>query len=303
MRTRPGSAATAAASGSCSENRSRALVVKACLPTSRSKAAGGFRSEPAFTASQSSRVRATCVRHVEPDGSQALERRGKYLLGGLRIDDDVEFRHRFRFPGLPKEPSGSVLPGTLKAPPMITTAFSSSGRRGSTLSAIATLVSGPTATRVISPGRSFARRMMAAGPRSAAERPFRIGNLGARRARLRGGHRRRRHGAGSAAGWRRDERARPPHPASRAPPGYWPSLARCSTLPATVVTARRSISGDSTAYASASASSVPVSTSMMTGIGAHRRGSAAVARFASAAVHAATGGVSVTGDSVTTSRK
>jgi hypothetical protein len=53
------------------------------------------------------------------------------------------------------------LPATPNAPPMITTAFSRVATSGSAFRARARLVSGPTATKVTSPGCSRAMSMIA----------------------------------------------------------------------------------------------------------------------------------------------
>ena len=61
---------------------------------------------------------------------------------------------------------GVTLPGLRYDPPMTTNLLSSDGSCGKTFRAIAIFVSGPVATRTISPGRWRASRMIAAGPRS-----------------------------------------------------------------------------------------------------------------------------------------
>ena len=50
--------------------------------------------------------------------------------------------------------TGDTLPPSRMVPPMMTTSFTNWGRAGSSFSARARLPSGPTATRVISPGRA-----------------------------------------------------------------------------------------------------------------------------------------------------
>ena len=149
---------------------------------------------------------------------------------------------------------------------MMTSPATRSGNAGATFKAIARLVRGPRHTSVISPGLLRASRTIAAGPLSAPVS--------------------RRLGSSPAS----------PRPSS---PWNWAAVTNCRasgrlaprytgtslapnqsrtvtvlgvvwsipTLPATVVAATSSISGSSTASPNARASSIPVSTSKMTGIG------------------------------------